>query len=174
MRNLRTLGTLVALGCTLPTVAASQVESRPVDVQRLQFYVGHWNEAGGMRDDPDKPFSDIAGSETCEWSAGGYAVVCEERTEGPGGGWDGVYILSYDAGGGQYHVHGTEKPGNNIHAVGRLEGDRWIWITDPAPDGSRVRYTFAPAGAGARTMAVEVGVGESWFGIVNIRYTASN
>jgi len=174
MRLFRSVGTIVGLGLVLPKLAASQVEARPIEVQRLGFYVGHWNETGGMRDDPNKPFADIAGSETCTWSAGGYAVLCEEKTEGPGGGWEGVYILSYDAAGGQYHVHGTEKPGSNVHAVGRLDGDRWIWITDPFPDGSRLRYTFAPAGDGARTMAVEVGMGDGWFGIVNIKYTSHN
>lgn len=174
MHLFRSAGTIVVLSCVLPNVAASQVDSRLAEVQRLQFYVGSWDEAGEMRDDPSKPFKPVSGGETCKWSAGGYAVVCEEKTEGAGGGWEGVYILSYDADGRQYHVYGTEKPGNNIHAVGRLDGDRWIWVTDPAPDGSQVRYTFAPAGAGARTLTVEVGVGERWSGIVNIKYTSRN
>ena len=125
-----------------------------------------------MRDDPAKPFRNIAGGETCSWSAGGYAVMCEEKTTGAGGGWEGVYILSYDAATKQYHVHGTEKPGSNMHAVGRIDGNRWIWLTDPAPDGSRARYTFAPAGSGARTMAVDVGAKENWSRIVDIKYTA--
>jgi hypothetical protein len=163
---------IVGLACLLPKVAASQAESRPAEVQRLAFYVGQWNETGEMRDDPNKPYQAVAGGETCKWSAGGYAVLCEEKTEGPGGGWEGVYILSYDSAGRQYHVHGTEKPGSNMHAVGRLEGNRWIWITDPAPDGSRARYTFTPAGTGARTMTVEVGAGDGWAGIVNIKYTS--
>jgi hypothetical protein len=153
---------IVGLGSMLPKVAAAQVESRPAEVQRLQFYVGRWKETGQMRDDPSKLFQPVGGGETCKWSAGGYAVLCEEKTEGAGGGWEGVYILSYNAAGQQYHVHGTERPGYNIHALGRLDGDRWIWVTDPAPDGSQVRYTFAPAGAGARTMTV------------NITYTSRN
>jgi hypothetical protein len=172
MQLFRSVATIVGLSCMLPKIAASQVESRPAEVQRLQFYVGRWNETGQMRDDPSKPFQPIAGGETCKWSAGGYAVWCEEKTEGAGGGWEGVYILSYDAPGQQYHVYGTESPGNNIHAVGRLDGDRWIWVTDPAPDGSGVRYTFAPANAGARTMIVELGVGDRWSAIVNITYTS--
>lgn len=164
--------TLVAISCMLPGIAASQSATRPDEVKKLQFYVGRWNEAGQMRDDPGKPFKNISGGETCSWSAGGYAVVCEEKTGGAGGGWEGVYILSYDAAAKQYHVHGTEKPGTNMHAVGRLEGSRWIWLTDAAPDGSRARYTFAPAGDGARTMEVDVGAGESWSRIVNIKYTS--
>jgi hypothetical protein len=163
--------TLVAISCMLPGVAASQADTRPAEVQKLQAYVGRWNEAGEMRDDPSKPFQNISGGETCTWSAGGYAVVCEEKTTGAGGGWEGVYILSYDAAAKQYHVYGTEKPGNNMHAVGQLDGNTWIWLTDPAPDRSRARYTFAPAGDGARTMAVDVGAGENWSRIVNIKYT---
>ena len=171
------VGTMVVLSCVLPNAAVSQVATRPPEVQRLDFYVGHWNEAererrGRLdRDDPSKAFQPVAGGETCKWAAGGYAVLCEEKTEGAGGGWEGVYILSYDAADKQYHVYGTEKPGSNMHAVGRVDGDRWLWETDPAPDGSRARYTFAPAGAGARTMTVEAGGGDHWSGIVNITYT---
>ncbi len=172
MSLLRTASTLTAFSCMLPGMAASQATSRPTEVQRLQFYVGRWSEAGQMRDDPSKQFKPVAGGETCKWAADGYAVMCEEKTAGAGGGWDGVYIMSYDATGKQYHVYGTEKPGSNMHAVGRLDGDRWVWVTDPAPDGSRVRYTFTPAGAGARTMRVDAGAGERWSGIVNIKYTS--
>lgn len=162
---------MVAVSWILPGIAASQaVTTKSAEVAQLQFYVGDWNEAGEMRDDPSKPFKAISGSETCRWTAGGYAVMCEEKTTGPGGGWEGVYILSYDSVGKQYHVHGTEKPGMNMHAVGQLDGSRWIWLTDPAPDGSRVRYIFAQADAGARTLTVDVGAGDQWATIVNIKY----
>ena len=82
MRLSRLAGAMVGLSCMLPRAAASQVASRPAEVQQLQFYVGHWNETGEMREDPNQPFMDVAGGETCKWSAGGYAVLCEERTEG--------------------------------------------------------------------------------------------
>lgn len=171
MRLLLACGTMVAVSWIVPITATSQTASTPPDVERLAFYVGRWREAGQMRDDPSKPFQTISGGETCSWSAGGYAVMCEEKTSGPGQGWEGVYILSYDAVAKQYHVYGTEKPGINLHAVGHLDGDRWVWLTDAAPDGTQLRYTFAPADGGARTMAVEVGDGHSWSGIVNVTYT---
>lgn len=171
MNSLRAAKTVVVLGCIFPLIAASQAASRPSEVQRLGFYVGQWSETGQMRADPAEPFKPVSGGETCSWAAGGYAVVCEEKTAGEGGGWEGAYILSYDAAGKQYHVYGTEKPGSNMHAVGRVDGERWLWETDPAPDGSRARYTFVPADAGARTMSVEVGAGDDWAEIVNIKYT---
>lgn len=171
MQRLRIVSAVLGVSCLLSGRAVAQDTGPSVEIRRLSFYVGHWSEAGQMRDDPGKPFNAISGGETCSWAAGGYAVVCEEKTAGPGGGWEGVYILSYDAAAQQYHVSGTERPGKNMHAVGRIDGERWVWVTDPAPDGSQVRYTFAPTEEGARTMTVEAGQGQSWTSIVNITYT---
>ena len=169
----RTAGAMAAISCILPMTARAQDAHRSPELERLAFYVGHWSETGRMRGDPGKPFQSISGGETCSWGAGGYAVTCREETSGPGGGWQGVYILSYDAAAQRYHVYGTEAPGSTVHAVGQVERNRWVWQTDPAPDGSRLRYTFAPAAAGARTMMVEAGGGAGWSTIVDITYTAS-
>lgn len=155
------------------TQLSAQAAPKPPQVDLLAFYVGSWTESGSMRDDPAKPMQAIAGSETCRWSAGGYAVLCEEKVSGAGGGWEGVYILSYDAGSGKYHVNGTEKPGVNMHATGEITGDRWVWMVDPAPDGTQVRYTFAPAGENARSMVVEIQSGTDWIRIVDVRYSRS-
>jgi len=167
------VGCLLALCCLTPLGALGQDAVDSPELLRLNFYVGRWIEAGQMRADPTKPFKPISGSETCRWAAGGFAVTCEEKTSGEGGGWEGVYILGYDPAAKQYHVHGIEKPGSSLHGVGRVEGDRWIWLADPAPDGSQVRYTFAPAGAGVRTLVVELSTGGSWAPIVNLTYTPS-
>lgn len=160
-----------ALSSTSPVTARAQNVPPSAEIKRLSWYVGRWSEAGEMREDPAKEFKAISGSETCEWTAGGSAVLCREKTSGPGGGWNGVYILSYDAGAKVYHVRGTEHPGSDMHAVGTIEGDRWLWVTDPFPDGSRIRYTFAPSARGARTLTVDAGDGSSWSSIVNLKYS---
>ena len=165
------VGCLLALWCLNPARAVGQEVARSPEVERLGFYVGVWNETGEMRDDPAKPFAAISGGETCEWAAGGFAVVCQEKTAGPGGGWEGVYILGYDSEAKQYSVHGIEKPGSSMHAVGQIEGDRWIWVTDPAPDGSQLRFTFAPADAGTRTLVLEAGAGDSYAAIAKVTYS---
>ena len=152
--------TLLALA--FPAAAVSQTTVKSAEVMRLQEWVGQWAQTGKMRDDPAKPFKAIAGAETCKWAASGYAVMCEEKNSGAGGGWSGVYIISYDAAGKQYHVHGTEAPGNNMHAVGQVDGAKWTWFTDTAPDGSMARYIFEPAGKSGRTMKVSVGSGDAW------------
>ena len=171
MRTARIAIAVAALSGLPPAIAVAQEPARPAEIQRLQFYVGSWSEKGRMREDAAKAFAPIAGGETCRWGAGGYAVVREEKTSGPGGGFEGVYILSYDAAAKTYNVYGTEKPGSNVHAVGRVEGDRWSWLTDPGPDGSRLRYSFAPKGPNARTLTVETGAGDRWDSIIDVEYT---
>jgi hypothetical protein len=162
---------IVALNAVVCVTAAAQTPAVSAEIKRLAFYVGNWSESGEMREDPAKAFKAIAGSETCEWTAGRSAVLCREKTSGPGGGWNGVYILSYDPSDKRYHVRGTEYPGSDMHAIGQIDGDRWIWISDPFPDGSRIRYTFAPALRGARTLTVDAGGASNWSRIVNLKYS---
>jgi len=165
------VGCLLALSCLLPARAVGQEVERSPELERLGFYVGVWDETGEMRGDPANPFEAISGGETCAWAAGGFAVVCDEKTAGPGGGWEGVYILGWDSEASQYSVYGIEKPGSSLPAVGPVEGERWVWRTDPAPDGSRARFTFAPADAGARTLVLEVGAGDDYAAIAKVTYS---
>ena len=146
MHLFRSVGTIIGLACMLPPAAASQAEARPAEVQRLQFYVGHWNEAGQMRSDPNEPFKDVAGGETCTWSAGGYAVVCEEKTEGPGGGWEGVYILSYDAAARtskcpcHFSIFDPEKRGQLVCGQATQALPRIVLSYDDSDDGVRAVF----------------------------------
>lgn len=171
MRGVKSLLTWAAMTGCLAAVVLAQDATKSAEVERLDFFVGQWSSTGQMREDPAKPFMAIKGGETCSWVAGGYAVLCLEKAGGESGGWEGAYILSYDATSGQYHAHGTESPGVNMHAVGRVEGDQWIWLTDPGPDGSRLRYVFASAGEDGRTMTVAAGSGDEWASVVEISYT---
>ena len=166
-------GSFLLLALAAANQLIAQSTSKAPQIDRLAFYVGKWTESGSMRADPSQPMQAIAGGETCRWAADGYAVVCEEKTSGAGGGWQGVYILSYDAGSGKYHVHGTEKPGVNMHATGEIIADRCVWMVDPAPDGTQIRYVFTPAGNNARTMVVEIQNGTEWTRIVDIKYSRS-
>jgi hypothetical protein len=134
--RLRPICFFLTLSCSLSTHASAQEAPRSGELQKLDFFIGHWNETGEMRADPSKPLAAISGGETCRWAEGGFVVLCEEKTGGPGGGWEGVYILGYDPQAKDYHVTGIERPGTIMHAVGRVESNRWTWLTDPAPDGS--------------------------------------
>jgi hypothetical protein len=167
----RATALVLGIVCFVPLRAAAQAPPESDALKKLSFYVGSWSEAGQIREDPTKPFAAISGGETCKWAKGDFVVLCEERTSGPGGGWEGVYILGYDPASKKYHVHGIEKPGSSMHAVGRLEGDHWVWLTDPGPDGSQLRYTFVPGGAGTRSLAVEVRSADGWASIVNLTYS---
>ena len=96
--------------------------------------------------------------------------MCEERVSGAGGGWEGVYLLGYDPASKKYHVHGLERPGTSMHAVGQIVDDKWVWLTDAAPDGTVLRYTFVPGAAGKRQLTVELRSGENWVVLANVTY----
>jgi hypothetical protein len=155
--------------------AAGQQGSAP-KVGKLGFYVGKWAGRGLMRDHPAAVFKGIHGRETCRWAAGGAAVLCEEKETGPGGGWNGVYLLGYDERQDSYTLFGIEEPGTIVRGTGKLEKGVWKWTAESVAAGrsSPARYTLTGDGRKSRMMAVEApDASGKWFTVANHRYTRS-
>ena len=155
--------------------AAGQQGSGP-KVGKLGFYVGTWSGRGLMRDAPSSVFKAISGRETCRWAAGRSAVLCEEKETGPGGGWNGVYLLGYDAKQDSYTLFGIEEPGTVVRGTGKLENNVWKWTAESVAGGSSssARYTFTGDGRKSRMMVVEApDASGKWFTVANHRYTRS-
>ena len=84
-----------------PDDQATQVEQpaqgpgeRSAEVSELEFFVGHWTTSGQSRATPASEFAPLSGEETCEWFAGGTAVVCRETMADGNGSVDSIYILA--------------------------------------------------------------------------------
>ena len=170
---IRKLACAVVLLAGLSKVATAQ-PSNPSPARNLLFYVGTWSARGQMRDAPTSDFKAVTGSETCRWAAGGAAVLCEEKETGPGGGWNGVYLLGYDTKQGVYTLYGIESPGTIVRGTGKLENNVWTWTAESIVEGaaSPSRYVFKGDGNNARTMTVEApDASGKWFTVLNHRYT---
>ena len=156
--------------------AAGQQGSAP-KIGKLGFYVGAWTGRGLMRDNPAAVFKRINGRETCRWAAGGAAVLCEERETGPGGGWNGVYLLGYDEKQDTYTLFGIEEPGTVVRGTGKLDNKVWHWTAESITAGSSgpARYTFTGDGKKSRMMVVEApDASGKWFTVANHRYTRTS
>jgi hypothetical protein len=159
---------------TLIAVDSRLVSAQKPNVGQLGFFVGKWNGRGEMRDGPTATFKAISGGETCKWAAGGAAVVCDEKETGPGGGWEGIYTLGYDAKTDTYSLYGIENPGSVLRGTGKLRNSVWVWNAQSVANGtsSPSRFTFHSDGKSARTMLVEAQDEKGkWFTVANHRYT---
>ena len=79
---------VVAVLCGTAIVAAQATPPKPsAEHKRLERMVGQWNYQGEAKASPLGPAGKISASETCEWTQGGFGVVCRSKGTGPRRGW---------------------------------------------------------------------------------------
>jgi hypothetical protein len=103
MRHRATLivGSFVLFFCT--TMALAQGPSGPPkpgpEVKKLGVFIGKWTADGNVKPGGMMgPGGESPGTESCEWTSGGFAVLCRETATVPGmGKITDVSITTYDA-----------------------------------------------------------------------------
>ena len=153
----------------------AQAPPRPgsPEIQRLDFYVGKWEEAGRSRSDPSTEFRKLAGEESCEWFPGGQSVVCRETTTDSSGRTEALTILSYNSAQRSYGLSGVDSTGIVYSGTGVLEGGVWTWDVDAtAGDAAmRERFRFRPEGPAQRSMEAEIPSSDgSWKRVAEVTY----
>src|SRR5262245_33294027 len=53
--------------------------------KRIGYFAGHWNFQGEAKPSPMGPGGKISATETCDWFAGGFQLVCRSKGTGPMG-----------------------------------------------------------------------------------------
>ena len=120
---------------------------------RLANLAGRWTiegESGGDR---------FTRTETCEWFAGGFHLICRSEVVGAVGAVKGQSIIGYDPDGNIYTFYFISSTGTAIFMRGTVDGQVWTWngelrvggelmkarttITDQSPSS----YTFRMEGS---------------------------
>lgn len=116
------------------------------EVKKLGAFVGKWNSTGEMPKDVMGPGTGgkTTGTQTCEWVAGGFAVLCRNSDEG--GGMpksSGVGVLAYDPEAKNYIYFGAGSDGTAFVSHGTVSGDTWSWTSKNTMNGQpmEMRYT---------------------------------
>ena len=157
----------------ISSLSAQPASGRASDESQLGFYLGRWTEDGQSRATPTGAFGKVTGDESCSWFSGGPSMVCRETTKDQNSETDSLFILAYDAARKVYTVYGTDSTGTIISGTGTVDKDVWRWTAEARVKGTvtPMRYTFRPAGSGARTMDVEVSAGKgTWAKTVSVTY----
>jgi len=129
-----------------------------VKVQKLAYYVGTWKGEGEVKAGPFGPAGKFSGTDTCEWFAGGFHLVCRGEGTSPEGKRTGLSILAYDAEAKAYTYYGISSFGESDAAKGSLTGSTWTWLWDGKAAGKPAKY---------RITQVEVSPTSYTFGIEN-------
>ena len=158
------IGILLALTCV--GAALGQAPSGPPkpgpEQQKLAYFAGKWTSEGEMKPGPFGPGGKFTFTETCEWFAGGFALVCHSDGKMPEGTVKGLSIMGYDPAEKTYIYFETNSMGENIFSRGTVEGDTWTWANESKMDGKpvRVRFTLKQASADSATYKLEMATGD--------------
>jgi len=129
----------VALALVSAAVAAQSTKASPgPEHKRIGYFAGQWNYQGEAKDSPLGPGGKLTGTESCEWFAGGFQLVCRTKGTGPKGPSTGQSITSYDPARKAYTFYAISSHGDNIFVRGQVQGKVWTWTDDAVIDGKKM------------------------------------
>lgn len=138
----RILSTLVAIAIGSAAVIAQKPEApKPgPEHKRIGYFAGQWTFEGEAKPSPMGPAGKITATETCEWFAGGFQLVCRSKGTGPKGPVAGGAIMSYDPARKAYTYYAYSTFGDNIFVRGQVAGKVWTWSDEMTVEGKPMKF----------------------------------
>jgi hypothetical protein len=138
---------VVALICCASFAFAQNPQAGPPapgpEVKKLAAFAGRWTEQADMKPSPMGPGGKFTGTENCEWTVGGFALMCRETTMMPGmGNASGISLMGYDADAKNYVYTEMDSFGQVQVSRGTVEGDNWTWTSDATMGGQNLHMKF--------------------------------
>lgn len=136
------------------------------EVQKLAYYVGTWKGEGEAKAGPFGPGGKLSSSQTCEWFAGGFHLVCRGEETGPTGKRTILNIMAYDAEAKGFTEYGISSFGESEYSKGgTFDGNNRIFVGSQDAGGNVVkfRYTEVLVSPTLFTYKAEAAIGDgSW------------
>ena len=134
------LATAVAVVITSSAVLTQPPAMKPgAEHKRIAYFAGQWTYQGESKASPLGPAGKMSGTETCEWFAGGFQLVCRSKGTGPRGAVTGQAVMSYDPGRKAYTYYAMSSLGDNIFVRGQVAGKVWTWTDETTVEGKAVK-----------------------------------
>ena len=146
MRTFRRIGSGLAAIALAGGVTWAQAPAGPPkpgpEHQRLARFVGKWTGKGEMKPGPFGPSGPMTWTETCEWFAGGFSVVCKSEGKGPMGEMKGLGIISYSPEEKVYTYYGVDNSGWSDLSKGTVSGKVWTYTSKGTMGGKPMEGRF--------------------------------
>ena len=155
------LSTAVAIAVASSAVLTQAPAPKPgAEHKRIGYFAGQWAYQGEQKPSPMGPGGKISGTESCEWFAGGFQLVCRSKGTGPKGAVTGQAVMSYDQGRKAYTYFAMSSLGDNIFVRGQVDGKVWTWIDETTVEGKpmKIRATVTEETPTSYTFKLEASV----------------
>lgn len=133
------VGALASTCLTAALVAQAPAMKPGPEHKRIAFFVGSWSYQGEVKESPLGPAGKVTGTETCEWFAGGFQLVCRSKGTGPRGPATGMSVMSYDGARKMYTFYAMSSQGDNIFVRGNVADKVWTWADEAQIEGKPVK-----------------------------------
>jgi uncharacterized protein DUF1579 len=165
------LSAAVALAMLTTTVVAQAPPQRPKpgpEQKRIGYFAGQWSFQGEAKPGPMGPGGKISATESCEWFAGGFQLICRTKGTGPMGPSTGQSVMAYDPGRKAYTYHSINSQGNALFVRGNVDGKVWTWMDEITADGKpmKIRATVTEETPTAYSFKLEASVDGSPMAVI--------
>ena len=126
-------------------LAQAPTERKPgAEEKRIAFFAGRWSYEGETKPGPMGPGGKSKGTETCEWFAGGFQLVCRSQGTGPMGAVKGQSVMAYDPAEKTYTYYAHNNLGQAFFVRGNVSGQVWTWPSEMKMEGKvmNIRVTI--------------------------------
>jgi hypothetical protein len=110
--------------------------------KRLGYFIGKWTSSGDMKASAFGPGGPFNITETCEWLAGGFSIVCRSEGKIPLGEAKGISIMSYNSEEKRYEYYAANNIGMVEFSRGTVKGKEWDWSSESKMGGKPVKSHF--------------------------------
>jgi len=159
MRVIASLAVAVVLASSGVAAQAPKPTPGP-EHKRLSAFAGQWKFEGEAKESPLGPAGKMSGTETCEWFAGGFQLVCHSKGTGPKGPMTSMAVMGYDPGRKAYTYYAASSLGDNIFVRGQVQDKVWTWSDEATVEGKKMKFvaTVTEESASTTSYKLEVSV----------------
>ncbi len=110
---------------------APQAQAPAPSQQQLAmgYFGGPWKITGTTKISPTSPAVPYNATATGEWIPGNYFLEIKYVTHGPLGDVHMVRMMEYNSSDGVYTYNEYNSLGEHVIAVGKIDGQKWVWKT---------------------------------------------
>ena len=135
--KLAAVAMMLCLGGGAPAIAQSAQSSVPSATApkpspqqvAMGYFGGPWKLTGKSKISPSSPPADYNATATGEWIPGNFFMQIRYVTHGPMGDIHMVRMMEYNASDSVYTYNEYNSLGEHVVAIGKIEGQKWIWDT---------------------------------------------
>jgi Protein of unknown function (DUF1579) len=145
---------VVLIGLLAATFAAAQTpqSQQPQAAQgpsqqqlAMGYFAGPWKLTGTTKISPSSPTAPYSATATGEWIPGNFFMEIKYVTHGPLGDVHMVRMMEYNPADSVYTYNEYNSLGEHVVAVGKIEGQKWIWDTTKKLNGVATKGRYITA-----------------------------